>query len=279
MYKKYKVNSSYFDTIDTESKAYWLGFICSDGNIVNHRNAKNGKIKKEYRLKIAIDEGDLEHLEKLKIDIGSNHKISFETKKNQQKRIASLSIWDKNIVSKLVNMGLENNKTFSLKPILLNNKLERHFWRGMIDGDGHIEPINNKSRQSQISLSGNKLMTNKFLSFIIENKIETKSKPFKDKSIYRMSFCGNYIAKKVGILLYGKSTIFLNRKKDTIDELLLYVPQQEKRESITEEKIINAINKSKNYKEAAKFLNIGYTTLWRYMKNKNMPNFNKLKHG
>ncbi len=31
---KYKFDTRYFSTIDTEEKAYWLGFIAADGSIV-----------------------------------------------------------------------------------------------------------------------------------------------------------------------------------------------------------------------------------------------------
>lgn len=32
-FNKYKINEKYFETIDTEEKAYWLGFIAADGCI------------------------------------------------------------------------------------------------------------------------------------------------------------------------------------------------------------------------------------------------------
>jgi len=33
--RKYKVNHNFFDIIDTENKAYWVGFLSADGNITD----------------------------------------------------------------------------------------------------------------------------------------------------------------------------------------------------------------------------------------------------
>ena len=44
--KKKKYNENYFENIDTEDKAYFLGFICSDGCIENN--------KKTYRYQVTL---------------------------------------------------------------------------------------------------------------------------------------------------------------------------------------------------------------------------------
>ena len=42
--RRHDVNEEYFDVIDTEEKAYWLGFLGADGCIRRRVNDKNGKI-------------------------------------------------------------------------------------------------------------------------------------------------------------------------------------------------------------------------------------------
>ena len=48
-----------FDSIDTEEKAYWLGFIYADGNIMTVTK----KIQ-TYTLNITLKNSDIEHLHK-----------------------------------------------------------------------------------------------------------------------------------------------------------------------------------------------------------------------
>ena len=37
-YRKYFHQEDFFETIDTEEKAYWLGFMFADGYIINNEN-------------------------------------------------------------------------------------------------------------------------------------------------------------------------------------------------------------------------------------------------
>ena len=66
--------------IDTEEKAYWLGFIYADGYIIN---SIKGKTSDAFG--ITLQEKDKGHLEKFKKSINSNHPIltyvsAFNTK-------------------------------------------------------------------------------------------------------------------------------------------------------------------------------------------------------
>ena len=41
--RKYNVNHDFFESINTEERAYWLGFISADGCISERYNYKNNK--------------------------------------------------------------------------------------------------------------------------------------------------------------------------------------------------------------------------------------------
>ena len=65
------INYNYFDVIDTENKAYWLGFIFADGCITTpYRVNKDGSIKNGiYRIEVSLKEDDKEHLDKLRKEL------------------------------------------------------------------------------------------------------------------------------------------------------------------------------------------------------------------
>ena len=97
-YTKYVVDSTFFNVIDTEEKAYILGFICSDGHI----DAKN------YRLTISLKDSDYALLEAIRRCMDSTHPIKRHIKFNKD-------------IMKYVP-----------------EYLVRHFLRGYFDGDGSV---------------------------------------------------------------------------------------------------------------------------------------------
>ena len=56
--RRYQLNEDFFDTVNTEAKAYWFGFILADGQL-----AATGRTKKSTRLRISLQHRDKEHLE------------------------------------------------------------------------------------------------------------------------------------------------------------------------------------------------------------------------
>ena len=65
----YKVNTSFFNCINTEEKAYILGFICADGHIARDR------------LNITVAIKDIDILVKIKKALNSEHPIKEVYKK------------------------------------------------------------------------------------------------------------------------------------------------------------------------------------------------------
>ena len=62
MKRIYNVNDDYFETINCEQKAYWLGFLCADGWI-------NKRSTGQDRLVLDISIKDKEHLYIYKKDL------------------------------------------------------------------------------------------------------------------------------------------------------------------------------------------------------------------
>jgi len=75
--KKVTFDDSVFDEIDTEEKAYWLGFIYADGYI-DSAPLIDGK-KNNYQLEVSLKLSDYEHLVKLKEFFKSDKEIKTDS--------------------------------------------------------------------------------------------------------------------------------------------------------------------------------------------------------
>lgn len=130
--RKYNIDENYFDIIDTQNKAYSLGFIFADGSV-----AKNGS-----GVAISIQENDKDLLDKLNHEFGGDRKLSFieYNKKNPNwQNQYCLSVVNHKINQDLVKHGAIPNKSLSLEfPVDIPGDLIRHFIRGYYDGDGSL---------------------------------------------------------------------------------------------------------------------------------------------
>jgi len=133
--RKYHVNETYFDVIDSEVKSYWLGFLYADGYI---RERVNGN-----SLELKLSQLDIGHLELLKECIESSHKINLSVGKTKGKsgkehfsHMASLSMYSNRLVESIKKQGFHSRKTFTIDKPNIKEEYYRHFIRGFFDGDG-----------------------------------------------------------------------------------------------------------------------------------------------
>lgn len=121
------LDHDYFEVIDTEEKAYWLGFLYADG-YVNENT---------YQIELTLCEKDRTHLDKFCKSIKSTYKIS---KKIINGFVSYRTFaYSKKMTKDLVNKGCYQCKSLTLKfptEEQVPNHLKKHFIRGYIDGDG-----------------------------------------------------------------------------------------------------------------------------------------------
>lgn len=228
--RKYKINEHYFDQIDTEEKSYWLGFIMADGCV--HKNT----------LSIGLQSGDKGHIEKFRNSIGSTHKINTRLNKDGYSKSGTYSsricVSNKYMVNVLKKIGIMERKTYYAKPLnCIPEEFEKDFWRGMIDGDGHIS-IHKRFRKESgnmtdnfvyLNLTGTKDICQGFKNFC--NKyIQTNAKIRKSEGCYNFSLAHNN-AFQITKILYENSTMYLDRKYEKalniIDETRLMISIEE----------------------------------------------------
>lgn len=204
--KKYFCDSSYFDVIDDEHKAYWLGFIAADGYIrskLQHNNLALG---------ICLSQKDKCHIEKFKNDIKATNPI-LDFKENKFGTTNSrLIIVDEHLCQSLIQLGIVEHKSLTLTfPVAeqVPQHLINHFVRGYFDGDGSIKKHGDGG--FDISILG----TYEFLSAIkdiygIDNKL-SKNKHCSTNS-YNLTFGGNQKSYNFLYQLYNNADVYLDRK-------------------------------------------------------------------
>lgn len=270
---KYTCNEKYFETIDTESKAYWLGFIYADGYILSKRKYGNRK------LGIAISEKDEEHLYRFKKDINSNcliKKYSVVGYNNQNSNYVRVLLTSKKLTDDIEKLGVFEHKTEILKfptkkqvPISFLS----HFIRGYLDGDGCITKT---TKGFRIRFCG----TKEFLEgiqkyFHTSVKME---KRHKDKvNNYAFSIGGNRQAEKILNILYNNATVYLQRKYNKYQELIktnkqmdIILEQKNIKYENEKQQIVNKYLKIKNISQLAQQLNISTTKISYILKEKNI---------
>ena len=221
--KRSTLNISYFDKIDIEDKAYWLGFIWSDGYMCIRERGEKNRLNYEFKLSLAKE--DKEHLEKFKKYLESDFIIKeYKTKTtfdNAQNEVR-LMIYNKYFCSNLVNnYGLiPRRNDISLILERLPKELYRHFIRGVLDADGSFNYyiIHNTERKATLNFSSCKQMCNFINQTLIEEGLtKTKQKLFKrhkDKDINCEQLCFSGSIQVTNILnwIYKEATIYLDRK-------------------------------------------------------------------
>lgn len=121
-------DKTYFDTIDSPTKAYWLGFLYADGYVTTNN-----------RWGVELSISDYEHIQKLVNEIKYNGNIKIRNRNNI--KTCSVLINNSHMHSSLINNGVVMNKTNLLKfpdNSILKEEYINHFIRGFFDGDGCV---------------------------------------------------------------------------------------------------------------------------------------------
>ncbi len=224
--KKYTVNDSYFENINSEEKAYWLGFIYADGYINDsHRNKF---------LELGLSSIDRDHIIKFSKSCESNHPIKNRVISKNYKKIdgnncesTHIKIYSTKIVNDLIKIGCGNKKTWKIVyPDFLKIDLHCHFIRGYFDGDGNIYKPKGGINRYVVSIAGNKLFL-EGLNDILKNNLITDSYILTRPNNLSILTISNYKdCLSFYNLIYNKASVFLERKKEYFDRINIKYPSK-----------------------------------------------------
>jgi len=208
-HKNYR-DPEYFSSIDTEEKAYILGFIAADGHV------------SDKEIIISISKKDTDILEKIRNSIGINKDIKFYTgssfNPDKKSEFAKFSFGTKEMISNLRDLGFGKDKTLNFRMPQINNSLLRHFIRGYVDGDGYFGKYlhNDGYYRSSMGICGTKeflLDLMKIFNSMGFSVFKKLNKRFNTENCcYTLMICGNNNVLNVLNYLYSDSKIYLDRK-------------------------------------------------------------------
>lgn len=202
------MNHDFFKVINTEEKAYWLGFLMADGNVYV-RNDGNSEIS----LKLARKDRD--SVIAFKKALESNVMLEeFEGKRRETTTYSTCVRFVSNKMAKdLATHGLVPRKSRKeIIPKTIPENLKNHYIRGFFDGDGHI------SRYA-LTIAVSHFMYEQVKSIFVDIGISPDA--IKKRSMGKVESVEVYRVKeipKIVSYLYKNATIYMERKKKTFEE-------------------------------------------------------------
>lgn len=220
-YTKAKLNNPnmkehFFQEINEEAKAYFLGLLISDGNVFKDNTGRQASIS------ITLDLKDEYMLEKFKEVLQANTSVGHDGRGCGQIAVRS------NIMAEdLAKYGVVPRKSYNTYLPLISKEMMPHLIRGIFDGDGSIMAKPNPSNDGHnrflhsISFCGTHQLMEDISNYILENLgIKTAVYDYKDRNLSELKIQNIDNIAKFGYWIYKNSTIFLNRKKDIFNDFL-----------------------------------------------------------
>ena len=204
MKRKFNFKDEYFEQIDTEAKAYFLGLLFADGNVY----------KKRHRVQITLANEDAYILQEFANELDYSGKLYSDRGK-----YSKLILPSKRMCDDLYLLGCTERKSLTLKfPNRIPAELMNHFIRGCFDGDGHISKRGNcfniNFTSSEDFITGFVTLMKSLNLGVTEGKKRYKT--------HKQSAFSTYInagsARQFIRYIYTDASFFLKRKKIVADE-------------------------------------------------------------
>lgn len=205
-------DDSFFDVIDSEAKAYWLGFLTADAGLTRNQ------------INLRLNAVDTEHAILLRDTLRSTAPaIPIARGRGQwggdQIHVA---ISSQRLVLALGRLGVTTRKSLTAQAWVGPPELMRHYWRGVFDGDGGIWREND---YWHVSLVGSESMVRSFQVFAAEvTGSIAKIRPM--KTIWAFQMNGRVKPRLLTVALYEGATVALPRKLALAQELINTSPER-----------------------------------------------------
>lgn len=221
--RKHFFNEDYFENIDTEEKAYWLGFIAADGSVVKSSEYNS------YRLYINLSRVDENHLRKFRNAIEAND-IELQEYTSTAgfcnpngtttSRIVLNSL---KLCTDLAKYHIHQRKSYDIEMPNIDNNLMPHYLRGLFDGDGsyyyQYDVKNNRYRYVFEIVGVSEVFLRQIQEYLLSVNIKTNIYYRKGTNSIRLMSGSRQEILKLIDLLYSDAHVYLDRKYKKINEI------------------------------------------------------------
>lgn len=240
----HQFNHNYFKTIDTEEKAYILGFLYTDG------------YNSDKQVVITQLEQDVDILEKINKALDADNQIKRKLQSTNNKTVCQLCYSSIDMCADLTNLGCFRNKSLACTfPTFLDKSLIRHFIRGYFDGDGcvwigkrKIMTVKDKTRPSgfrerivqnvKFTITGNMTFINSLQDELVQmlgfkktklnfSKAKNANNSTCDK-VCTMEYSGRKQMQSFYNYMYEGASIWGNRKRLKFEEICAFEEKSSK---------------------------------------------------
>ena len=210
------LNHDYFESIDNQRKAYWIGMLLADGCVMDYPN-RSKKIKLELKVQ------DKYIIEEFAKDIETD--LLVRSYKYSKKHNSTLTVSSNKMAQDLSKFGIVERKTFKTNSVpIIRKDLMRHLIRGYFDGDGCITLGKRKDQyihRATAYFCGTEEFLNE-LNCFLNREVGLEIKELIDmnkygSNIFNLRYIRNAEIINLYEYLYHESEIFLHRKKEKFE--------------------------------------------------------------
>lgn len=207
----------YFENINTERKAYFVGLLLADGNVFSGYKSKTHP----PTISLSLQEQDRYIIDELKKDLRIEKKIS-----NDGRGCYQLSFPSKKMAKDLENYSIVPKKSLVTKfPVGIDASLYPHLIRGYMDGNGSVSFYARPNRKSHTKAvrfcSGSYQFLEEMSSFLSDALHIQKVSIYKEKeNLWSIAYRKNSDMESLINYMYRDATIYMKRKKEKCDLVL-----------------------------------------------------------
>lgn len=200
------IDHNYFKEINTCDKAYFLGLLLMDGNVINNRKKGNC-----WTIQISLIDKDKYILEKLKENVKSDNKVGSSN------NMCYFSMFSSKMASDLKKYGIIPRKSLVLEKLPnIEDKYMPDLIRGIFDANGSVY-ITNKNKKLHFSFYSTHSMLES-IKDLLRNKLNFPNNKIIDQKKHKVSLM-SFSAKKdiinfYNYIYYNEEVTCLKRKKD-----------------------------------------------------------------